>query len=80
LTDLVRPRVPEGFTFWDYTGGKFPKNHGLRIDFVFGSPELVELTSGAEILRDTRRAEGPSDHVPVVVELATEDDDRPMVF
>ena len=80
LTDLVRPSVPEGFTFWDYTGGKFPKNHGLRIDFVFGSPELVELLSGAEILRDTRRGEGPSDHVPVVVELTTEDDDRPMVF
>jgi exodeoxyribonuclease-3 len=80
LTDLVRPSVPEGFTFWDYTGGKFPKNHGLRIDFVFGSPECVELLSGAEILRDTRRGESPSDHVPVVVELTIDDDDRPMVF
>jgi exodeoxyribonuclease-3 len=40
----------------------------------------VELLSGAEILRDTRRGEGPSDHVPVVIELTTEDDDRPMVF
>jgi exodeoxyribonuclease III len=80
LTDVVRPVHPEGYTFWDYTGGNFAKNHGLRIDFIFGSPEIVDLVSTAEILRDTRHGEGPSDHVPVLVELVSEDDDRPMVF
>jgi exodeoxyribonuclease III len=79
--DVVRDLVPEGYTFWDYKEGKFAKNHGLRIDFIFGSPEFSDLVAGAEILRQTRAVEGPSDHVPVVVELIGEsEDDRPMVF
>jgi exodeoxyribonuclease III len=79
--DVVREFVPEGYTFWDYKQGKFAKDQGLRIDFILSSPELSDLVSGAEILRQTRSVEGPSDHVPVVVELASElDDDRPMVF
>ena len=34
------------------------------------------------ILRDERTGDAPSDHVPVVVDLALEDedDDRPMIF
>jgi exodeoxyribonuclease-3 len=79
--DVVRPLVPEGYTFWDYTQGKFSKNHGLRIDFVFGTREFANLVEGASIEHDQRRRESPSDHVPVVVELAIGDeDDRPMVF
>ena len=82
LVDLVRPSVPEGFTFWDYTQGKFPKNHGLRIDFLFGHPSLLSRVSHAEIVRSQRSGEQPSDHVPVVVDIEGEDsdDDRPMVF
>lgn len=80
LSDAVRDRVPKGYTFWDYTGGKFAKNHGLRIDFVFGSPGCLDILEGAEILHETRKAESPSDHVPVVIELSLGDDDRPMVF
>ena len=80
VNDVVRPLVPEGFTFWDYTQGKFSKNHGLRIDFVFGTPDFANLVEHAAIEHDQRRREGPSDHVPVVVELAVDDDDRPMVF
>ena len=81
VEDVVRPLVPEGYTFWDYKQGKFAKDHGLRIDFIFGSPGFSELVSGASIERGTRLGEGPSDHVPVVVELVSDDDfDRPMVF
>jgi exodeoxyribonuclease III len=80
VTDVVRPHVPEGFTFWDYTGGKFAKNHGLRIDFIYGSSALSDLVAGAEIHHETRRGEGPSDHVPVVIELESDLDDRPMVW
>lgn len=82
LVDLVRPRVPEGYTYWDYTQGKFPKNHGMRIDFLFGSSGLLGDVEGASIERDQRTGEQPSDHVPVVVHLADEVDDfdQPMVF
>ena len=82
LEDLVRPTIPEGYTYWDYTQGKFPKNRGMRIDFLFGSRRLLDEVSGASIERDQRTGEQPSDHVPVVVDLVDEVDDfdQPLVF
>src|SRR3954452_3229687 len=32
LADVVRPQVPEGFTYWDYKQLRFPRNEGMRID------------------------------------------------
>ena len=82
LSDLARPLVPTGYTYWDYTQGKFPKNHGMRIDFLFGSSDISERVVHAEIVRDQRTGEQPSDHVPVVVEIDDDldDFDRPLVF
>jgi len=82
LADVVRPLVPEGFTFWDYQQLRFPRNEGMRIDFVLGSAEFSDLVTGASIERNERKGDGPSDHVPVVVDLdvAADDDDRPMIF
>jgi exodeoxyribonuclease-3 len=82
LDDLVRPTIPEGYTYWDYTQGKFPKNQGMRIDFLFGSRELTHDVTGASIERNQRTGEQPSDHVPVVVDLVDEVDDfdQPLVF
>jgi exodeoxyribonuclease-3 len=82
LTDVVRPLVPEGFTFWDYQQLRFPRNEGMRIDFIMASPAFADLVTGAEIERNERKGDGPSDHVPVVVDLdvAADDDDRPMIF
>lgn len=70
LTDVVRPRVPDGYTYWDYQQLRFPKNEGMRIDFILGSEAFAERVQHAEIVRDERKGEGPSDHVPVVVEIA----------
>jgi exodeoxyribonuclease-3 len=82
LQDLVRPLIPEGYTYWDYTQGKFPKNHGMRIDFLYGSQGVGEQVSAANIARDQRTGEQPSDHVPVIVDLLDDEDDfdQPMVF
>jgi exodeoxyribonuclease-3 len=83
LTDVVRPIVPDGFTYWDYKQLKFPRNEGMRIDFILGSPDFADLVTDASIHRNERKGEAPSDHVPVVVDidLSTEnDDDRPMIF
>jgi len=83
LADVVRPRVPEGFTFWDYQQLRFPRNEGMRIDFIMGSPAFAQLVTAASIDRNERKGDGPSDHVPVVVDLdldEEEDDDRPMIF
>jgi len=82
LVDLVRPLVPTGFTYWDYKQLRFPRNEGMRIDFVLGSEALAAAVTGAEIHREERKGDAPSDHVPVLVELelGDEDLDRPMVF
>ena len=82
--DVVRPLLPEGYTYWDYQRLKFPRNEGIRIDFVLGSSALADAVQGASIHRNERKGEQPSDHVPVVVDLALggadEDDDLPMIF
>jgi len=84
LTDVVRPLLPTGYTYWDYQQLKFPRNEGIRIDFVLGSRALAEAVTGASIHRDERKGEQPSDHVPVVVDLDLrgdeDDDDMPMIF
>ena len=82
--DVVRPLLPEGYTYWDYQRLKFPRNEGIRIDFVLGSSALADAVKGASIHREERKGEQPSDHVPVVVDLelgGVEDDgDMPMIF
>ena len=83
LTDVVRPLVPTGYTYWDYKQLRFPRNEGLRIDFILGSHAFANAVVGAEIHRNERKGEIPSDHVPVVVDLdlgGPDDDDRPMIF
>ena len=82
LKDVVRPLVPEGYTYWDYQQLRFPRNEGMRIDFILGSASFADAVTGAQIVREERKGDGPSDHVPVVVDLdiAVDDDDRPMIF
>ncbi|WP_159604454.1 exodeoxyribonuclease III [Agromyces humi] len=83
VSDVVRARVPEGlFTYWDYKQLRFPRNEGMRIDFVLGSAAFAEAVTDASIHRNERKGAAPSDHVPVLVDLALEpvDDDSPMIF
>jgi exodeoxyribonuclease-3 len=69
LQDVVRPLVQDGYTYWDYQQLRFPRNEGMRIDFILGSEAFAEKVKSASIERDERKGEGPSDHVPVVVEI-----------
>lgn len=83
FVDVVRPLVPEGFTFWDYKQLRFPRNEGMRIDFILGNSSFAELVTHAAIHRDERKGDAPSDHVPVSVDLDRDDEedlDRPMIF
>lgn len=71
--EVTRPHAP-GYTYWDYYRQRFERDRGLKIDFVLGSPALASRVTGAFIDRDERDpAQGsgsPSDHAPVVVDLA----------
>lgn len=86
--DVVRPHVPEGFTFWDYKQLRFPRNEGMRIDFILASEAFSDAVTDGSIHRDERKGEQPSDHVPVVCDIDpallsdtfAEEDDRPMIF
>jgi exodeoxyribonuclease-3 len=71
-TDVTRPYTPGPgvYTYWDYTQLSFPKRHGMRIDFVLGSPALNSRVEAAEIDREERKGKLPSDHAPVIVDLA----------
>jgi exodeoxyribonuclease III len=81
LVDALRTRGIEGYTYWDYQQLRFPRNEGMRIDFILGSTAFDDLVTEAKIYREERKGDAPSDHVPVTVTLAVEaedDDDRPM--
>lgn len=68
LKELTRAHAP-GYTYWDYRMLRFPKNEGMKIDFMLGSPAVAARVTGAEIDRDERKGKGASDHVPVIINL-----------
>ena len=73
LADTFRKHHNElgHYSWWDYRMLGFPKNRGLRIDFLFATPALWEHCSAARIDRDERKGTLPSDHAPVIAEFAS---------
>ncbi|MFP1632463.1 exodeoxyribonuclease III [Zhengella sp. ZM62] len=71
-TDAIRAvtDAPGTYTFWDYQGGAWQKNNGIRIDHLMLSPEAADRLVSAGIEKHVRSWEKPSDHVPVFVHLA----------
>ncbi|THF58314.1 exodeoxyribonuclease III [Ollibium composti] len=71
FTEAVRAVTdqPDTYTFWDYQGGAWQKNNGIRIDHLLLSPEAANRFSAASIEKHVRAWEKPSDHVPVAIEL-----------
>jgi exodeoxyribonuclease-3 len=74
LTDAVRAVSDAAglYTFWDYQAGAWNKNNGIRIDHVLLSPQAADRLTAVAIDKYVRAWEKPSDHVPVVVDLAIE--------
>ncbi len=61
-----------GYTWWDYRGGSFEKNLGMRIDHMLISPQLADELEQVGPVVELRKQEKPSDHVPVVCEVKYE--------
>ncbi len=57
------------FSWWDYRAGSFRRNNGLRIDHVLLNEALYKRCLCSVIDKIPRKAERPSDHAPVFVEL-----------
>ena len=72
LTDAIGVLQPGAgvYTYWDYTGGAWQKDFGLRIDHLLLSPHAADRLVDVGTDRKTRGREKPSDHVPVWCELA----------
>lgn len=72
LTDAFRTlHSGEGhYTFWDYQGGMWQRDEGIRIDHIVLSPELADRLTGCRIDRTPRGQEKASDHTPILCSLA----------
>ncbi len=72
LTDVPTRALkgPHPFTYWDYRAGMFHTNKGMRIDLVYATAGLAAGVRDAYVDRDARKGKGPSDHAPVVVDVA----------
>jgi exodeoxyribonuclease-3 len=64
------PQPEKAFTWWDYRMAAFKRNLGLRIDHILLSPALARRCTGCAIDVEPRRGARPSDHAPVIAELA----------
>ena len=67
MVDSYRNLNPtaQDYTWWDYRANSFNRNHGLRIDYIFCSPEAAQINSKCFVSKQWRNKEKPSDHIPV---------------
>lgn len=74
LTEAFRALHAEAdaYTYWDYQGGAWNRDEGLRIDHLLLSPQAADRLQACEIDREWRGKQRPSDHVPVWCDLAME--------
>lgn len=73
-TEAFRALHPEigRYSFWDYQGGAWQKDNGIRIDHLLLSPQATDILAGCDIDKKPRGLEKASDHTPVWCELAPE--------
>ncbi len=71
-TDAVRALHPAApmYSFWDMKRQGWPRDAGLRLDFLLLSPRLAPRLRAAGVDRDVRGRDNASDHAPVWAELA----------
>lgn len=72
LTDAYRaihPQEADMFSWWDYRGGGWQQNKGMRIDHLLLSPEAADSLKDADIDKTPRGWDKASDHTPVWAEI-----------
>ena len=76
--DVFRVFEPDSghWSWWDYRSGAWDRDKGWRIDHIYLSEDLLQCATGCVIHKQTRGNTQPSDHAPVLVNLAwsAEDD------
>jgi exodeoxyribonuclease-3 len=76
LADAFRLFEPAAghWSWWDYRSGAWDRDAGWRIDHIYLDEPLQELATGCLIHRQVRANDQPSDHAPVLVNLAWEEE------
>lgn len=74
LSDAFRlfEQPEKSYSWWDYRMMAFRRNFGLRIDHILISAPLVSKATRCWVDKAPRKLERPSDHAPVIVELAAD--------
>jgi exodeoxyribonuclease-3 len=72
LVDVFRVFEPESghWSWWDYRTGGWETGRGWRIDHIYLDEQLVDCATGCVIHQQLRGLPQPSDHAPVMVNLA----------
>jgi len=67
FTDAYRQLHPRhrGYTFWDYQGGAWQNDLGIRIDHLLLSPQAADRLNDCDIDRIPRGLDKASDHTPI---------------
>ncbi len=71
-TDAFRALHPgerNAYTFWDYQGGAFQLDHGIRIDHLLLSPQAADRLERCWIDKEPRGRPKASDHTPILCSL-----------
>ena len=61
---------PQAYTWWDYRMNAFKRKMGMRIDHILLSGVLAANCRGCLIDIEPRKNERPSDHAPVIADIA----------
>ncbi len=59
----------EAYSFWDYQGGAWQKDHGIRIDHFMLNAEAADRLLNANIDKTPRGKDRASDHTPVLCQF-----------
>ena len=78
LQDAFRLFEPERghWSWWDYRSGAWERDQGWRIDHIYLCEQLLACATGCVIHKRTRANIQPSDHAPVLVNLAWPPEDE----
>lgn len=67
---VKKPAAPSPYTFWDYQGGAWQKDEGIRIDHILLSAGAVDRLADVDIDRRPRGRPKASDHTPIWCDIA----------
>jgi exodeoxyribonuclease III len=74
LRDCFRKHNADGgsYSWFPLAPWAFPRNYGMRLDYVFATERLYDRCAAADHDREPRGWPRPSDHLPVVVRLVSQ--------